>query len=189
MHEPAVSWSRSCVTQYLADNIAKLGPLAPVPATITIHDACHQVRGEKPEASSPRTIARAIPGLTVIEMENSAERALCCGTTAIPAVGKPGVDFRARRLREAAATGAEIMALYCPGCQSVFAPARGSAGVRIESLITLLGRAAGISHEDTLARYLGYRDPQRVLAEAEACLQASELPTEKLAGFIGKYFS
>ena len=188
LHTPKTKWSWQFITQFLVDNLDKLGPLKELNATITIHDACHLVRGEKPEFESPRTLAKAIPGIKVVEMENCAENALCCGGSAMAAVGKPGMDFRTRRLKQAVDTGAQIMALCCPGCQSVFTPERPNLPIQIESLITLLGRSAGICHEDKLFRFLNYRDGKRVLSEAEECVQASELPKEKLMGFITKYF-
>jgi len=188
LHAPKTAWSWQSITQFLADNLDKLGPLTELNATITIHDACHQVRGEKPESESPRKLAKAIPGVRVVEMENCGENALCCGGSAMAAVGKPGVDFRARRIDQAIGTGAQIMALYCPGCQSVFTPERPNLSIRVESLITLLGRSAGIHHEDWLFRFLSYRDGNRVLAETDECIQRSELPQEKLRGFITKYF-
>ena len=104
------------------------------------------------------------------------------------AVGKPGADFRKERLREASGTGAEIMAIYCPGCQSVFASERPNLSIKIESILTLLGQSLGISHEDRLLRYSAYRDGERVLLEAAECIEASELPQEKLNSFLTKYF-
>lgn len=188
LHAPSTAWSWSFVTNFLADHIDGLGPLAECEETITIHDACHLVRGEVPESESPRKLLQAIPGVRIIEMKNSGEKALCCGGSAMAAVGKPGIDFRKQRLQEASATGADTMAIYCPGCQSVFASERPDLPMKVESVLTLLGRSLGIFNEDKLLRYSSYRDPERVLAEAEECIGASELPEDKLKSFLKKYF-
>jgi hypothetical protein len=55
-------------------------------------------------------------------------------------------------------------------------------------VITILGQSTGIVHDDKLWRYLRYHDHKRVLAEAEECMKASELPKEKLAHFCSRYF-
>lgn len=188
LHAPKTDWSWKFVTDFLAGHLDRLGPFDECRAMVAIHDACHLVRGEKPESESPRKLLEAIPGVRIVEMKNSGKAGLCCGGSAMAAVGKPGVDFRNRRLQEAKESGSDIMAVYCPGCQSVFAPERSNLSFRVESILTLLGRSLGIFHEDLLLRYSAYHDAARVLAEAGPCIEASELPQETLTGFLKKYF-
>ena len=187
-YSPKTDWSWHFITNFLMDRLDGLGPFAEIKETVTIHDSCHVVRSEKPDFESPRRLLKNIPGIEIIEMKNSRQKALCCGSTAMAAVGRAGVEFRAYRLKEAEETGAEIMALYCPACQSIFAPEGPNVPFKIESIISLLGKAMGIVHEDRLFRYFSYHDHQRVLSEAETYIKASELPNEKLAGFCSKYF-
>jgi len=188
LHAPETAWSWKFVADFLVEHLDRMGPFSACRATVTIHDACHLVRGEEPESESPRKLLQAIPGVQVVEMRNSKKAALCCGGSAMAALGKPGVDFRKRRLQEAKDSGAQIMALYCPGCQSVFASERSNLSFRVESILTLLGKSLGIFHEDLLLRYGAYHDAQRVLAEAGPCIEASTLPQETLTGFLRKYF-
>ncbi len=89
-------------------------------------------------------IGDAIPGIRMIEMENTHQNALCCGAYAINGAVKPGLDFRDRRLRQAKDTGADILGLYCPGCQTVLAPEGPNLSLRVESILTLLGESLGI---------------------------------------------
>ena len=188
LHRPNTDWSWQFVTRFLADHIEQLGPLNPIQATVTLHDACHLVRGEDPDLSSPREILAAIPGVQVKEMRTSGTAALCCGGSAMAAVGKPGAAFRARRLAQARETGADIMLQYCPGCQSVFAPEQPKLPFAIESLVVLLGRSAGIVHEDRLQYYLNLRDGSRVLQEVDDRIAAADVPADRLRNFIPKYF-
>ena len=51
------------MTDFLAEHIDEFGPIAERKATVTIHDACHLVRGEVPESESPRKLLEAIPGI------------------------------------------------------------------------------------------------------------------------------
>ena len=189
LHSPQTDWSWAFVTDFLADHIESFGSLSEQRVTVTVHDACHFVRGEAPASDSPRQLLRAIPGVQVLEMKNSGDSSFCCGGSAMAAVGQPGADFREQRLQEAFGTGADIMAIYCPGCQSVFSSERTKLPMKVESILTMLGRSLGIFHEDRLLRYFAYRDPERVLLEAEECIEASELPKDKLKKFLMKYFT
>jgi Fe-S oxidoreductase len=188
MHCPDTGWSWRFVTDFLAENLERIGPLDPIPASVTIHDACHLVRGGRPDVASPRTILAAIPGLEIVEMKNTGEAALCCGGSAMAAVGKPGAVFREQRLAQARETGADILAPYCPGCQSVFATERPYLPFQVESVITLLARSAGIEYPDKLMHYLGLGDGDKVLQEAEGFIHTSELSEENLRNFIPKFF-
>ena len=71
------------------------------------------VRSEKPGSESPRKLLNAIPGIQIVEMKHNRERALCCGGSAMAAIGKPGVDFRTQRLQQAAQTDAQIFRRPC----------------------------------------------------------------------------
>lgn len=66
------------ITQYLA----ALGPL-PMPgrleARVTYHDACHLAHGQK-VTQPPRTLLKAIPGVTFVEMPDSDQ---CCGSAGV----------------------------------------------------------------------------------------------------------
>jgi len=188
LHKPDTEWSWHFITEFLIDHLDKLGEFKEIKAKVTIHDACHLVRGEEPDSETPRKILSAIPGIDLIEIENSKETSLCCGGSAIAGVGKPGLEFRNHRLKQVKDSGAEVMCIYCPGCQSVFAPVRRDLPFKIDSIITILGESLGIRHEDKLLRYFRYHDGQRVLSEAKGYIESSGLPEDKLRNFILKYF-
>jgi heterodisulfide reductase subunit D len=143
-HNPDTQWSWSFITDFIIEHLDDLGPLKEIKATVTIHDPCHFVRGEKPGSESPRKILQAIPGLKIIEMENTGENALCCGAYAITGAGRPGFEFRDRRLKQAQDTGADILSLYCPGCQIVLGPEGPNRSLQVESILTLLAESLGI---------------------------------------------
>jgi Cysteine-rich domain. len=86
-----------------------------------------------------------IPGIKIIEMENTRENALCCGAYAITGAGKPGFEFRDRRLKQAEDTGADILGLYCPGCQMILGAEGSNISLPVESFLTLLGKSLGIA--------------------------------------------
>jgi len=143
-HHPDAKWKRSFVTDFIAGHLGELGLLNRIDATVTIHDPCHFVRGVKPGSESPREILNAIPGIKIIEMENTGKTALSCGAYALNGAVKAGLEFRDRRLNQAKATGADILSLYCPGCHMVLGPEGPNKSLRVESILSLLGESLGI---------------------------------------------
>jgi heterodisulfide reductase subunit D len=144
-HHPDTAWSWTFITDFIAGHLDELGPLHKVEATVTVHDPCHFVRGITPGSESPRKILNTIPGIKIIEMENTREDALCCGAYAITGAGNPGFEFRDRRLKQAKKTGADILSLYCPGCQMILGAEGPNISLPVESILTLLGKSLGIA--------------------------------------------
>jgi len=107
-------------TQILAPVVeSKKIPLKGYQAKVTFHDPCYLGR-HNGEYEAPRKILHGIPGLEVIEMDQSRENAFCCGGgggnffTDILGGGEESPNRI--RIRQAYATGAEIVAVACPQC-------------------------------------------------------------------------
>lgn len=97
--------------------LAELGPRKPVRAlnvTVTYQEPCHLANAQRIR-EAPRQLLKAIPGLELREM---AESALCCGSGALYNLTQEesSSGLRARKLRNAAATGAEVIVTANPGC-------------------------------------------------------------------------
>jgi Fe-S oxidoreductase len=93
------------------------------PARVTYHDSCYLGRHNM-EYWSPRNILAALPGVELVEMDRSFQNALCCGGGGgnffTDIIGS-GYDTSARaRVREAAAVGAQVLAVACPQCAVMF---------------------------------------------------------------------
>ncbi len=110
-----------------ADYLTDLSPLR-----VTYHDSCYLGRHNL-EYGSARKMLGAVPGLELVEMERSFENALCCGGgggNVFTGIIGSGLDTAARaRVREAAATGAQVLAVACPQCAVMLADA-----VKVENL-------------------------------------------------------
>jgi Fe-S oxidoreductase len=108
-------------TQLFARYLEQLKPKLkkPLNQTITYHDSCCLGRraGIYEEA---RTILKAIPGVKVVEMVHNRVNAICCGGGG----GGMWLDtffkqknmerLSERRIKEAIATGADVLAVSCP---------------------------------------------------------------------------
>lgn len=99
---------------------------------ITFHDPCLLGRWNK-EYSAPRKVLGAIPGVELLEMEQSRKSALCCGGGAgnyyIDLLGGSDESPARIRARQAHATGAQILATACPNCLTMLEDA-----VKVEGL-------------------------------------------------------
>lgn len=95
---------------------------------VTFHDPCYLGRHNR-IYEEPRDVIRAIPGVTLVEMDHCREDSLCCGGGG----GRMWLDLRGERkmsdirIEEAEATGAEILVTACPLCLIMLEDARKSA--------------------------------------------------------------
>ena len=132
------------VTQVLAPLIRKL-PLKETALKVTYHDSCYLGRWQG-EYEAPRVTLKAIPGLTLAEMTRNRQNALCCGGGGgnfFTDILGHGADQAARaRVREAAETGAEVLAVACPLCLKMLDDAVKAEGLddrlRVRDMATLL---------------------------------------------------
>jgi Fe-S oxidoreductase len=107
-------------SQLAARTIRKIGfKRAEVPTTVTFHDPCYLGRHNK-EYEAARKILGALPGVQLKEMDRAGKDALCCGGgggNVFTDILGAGPHSSARvRAREAAGTGAQVLAVACPGC-------------------------------------------------------------------------
>jgi glycolate oxidase iron-sulfur subunit len=111
----AVRFART--VQDLAEFLAReplRGPLTPVPMTVTYHDPCHVVHGQKIRRQ-PRDLLAQIPGLKLVDLP---EADWCCGSAGIYNLTQPEMAGRLlrRKVRNVATTGAEAVVTANPGC-------------------------------------------------------------------------
>ena len=99
-------------------------------ATVTYHDPCYLGRYNR-IFDEPREIIRSIPGLNLVEMTHHGADSLCCGGGG----GRMWQDLDGEvkmsevRIREAEATGAQILVTACPLCRIMLEDARKVAGL------------------------------------------------------------
>jgi Fe-S oxidoreductase len=122
----------------------------PIEATVTYHDNC--CVGRRCGCfDPPREILRLIPGVKLVEMERHHENARCCGGGGggmwldAHIVAHGGHRLSDERIRQAAETGADTLAVSCPYELSRFEDAAKVAGVddrlKVRDIIELLAEA------------------------------------------------
>jgi glycolate oxidase iron-sulfur subunit len=127
--------------------LAEIGCRAPgagptdAPVTITYHESCHLVHGQK-VTKQPRSLLRLLPDTTLVELP---EATWCCGSAGVYAITQPEqaellLERKTKNIRSTAAT---IVATANPGCQLQIA--RGlkndASDVQVVHPMTLLARA------------------------------------------------
>ena len=108
---------------------------------VVYHDSCHLGRGAG-VFDDPRSILRAIPGVQLVEMERNRRWSWCCGGGG----GVPEADpelaqwSAADRMREAVASGAELVLTSSALCERAFADLK-DAALPFEDLLAFTHRA------------------------------------------------
>ena len=177
----------SCeVAQFLADNVDRIPFKKSIGKVIAVHDACSLARLGSYE--DPRKLLHAIPGITLVEMKHNRADSLCCGgatNTWRPDISEP---LRRAPLEEARATGAQILATTCTGCQKSFAPLEKDYPFEVRSYISLLAESLGVSQEDKFKRYVNCTSVDEVLQDAGASIEANGYTAAEMKQVLPDYF-
>jgi Fe-S oxidoreductase len=87
-------------------------------STVTYHDPCYLGK-HNGVFDEPRSVLQHIPGLTLVEMDRSRQKSLCCeggGGRMFLEGTNPGTRLAQQRIQEALDTGAQVLATACPFC-------------------------------------------------------------------------
>ncbi|HOK27964.1 MAG TPA: heterodisulfide reductase-related iron-sulfur binding cluster, partial [Methanomassiliicoccaceae archaeon] len=106
-------------TQYVLDLIKsrKLKFTKELNLKVTYHDPCHLGR-HGGVFEEPREVLKKIPGVELVEMPRNRMGSRCCGAGGgyKSAFNDLAVNIAAERVKEALATGADILVTTCPFC-------------------------------------------------------------------------
>jgi Fe-S oxidoreductase len=118
-------------------------PEGEVRGTVTYQDSCHLAHAQR-ITRPPRTVLESIPGLDLVEMDNSDR---CCGAAGIYSVTQREFSNRLldSKMERVAATGADIIATANPGCVIQLENGLRRAGVqgRVCHVVDILDEAYG----------------------------------------------
>jgi glycolate oxidase iron-sulfur subunit len=134
----------SALTRDVTELLAEL-PLQPpegrLDVTVTYQDSCHLAHAQRITAA-PRHLLAAIPGLRLVEM---AQPDRCCGSAGVYSLtqGEMSLALLEAKMRDVAATGAEVIATANPGCTAQLEAGlrRGRQRGRVAHVVELLDLA------------------------------------------------
>jgi len=119
---------------------------------VTYHDPCFLGK-QNGIFDEPRALLRAIPGLTLKELDRSRERSLCCegggGRMWVEASSDSGPRLAEIRVKDAIELGAEMLITACPLCVLTLEDAVKTSGheekIRVMDVMELVALALGRS--------------------------------------------
>ena len=120
----------------------KIKPSKELKAVVTYHDPCYLGRWNG-VYEEPRSVIRSIPGLRLVEMPRNRDRSFCCGGGGGHMFFeiKRGERLSVIRTKEAAETGARIVAVACPMCNTMFRAEADNFNLEVRDIAELLGEA------------------------------------------------
>jgi Fe-S oxidoreductase len=129
-------------TELLAQ-LVRAGRLAPAPGDthITYHDSCYLARHNDVRAE-PRELLSVVG--TPVEMKRSGKQTFCCGAGGAHMwMEERGAGINEERVREAAETGADTLAVACPFCAVMLDDGVRASGeqLRVADVSTLLAES------------------------------------------------
>ena len=92
-------------------------PLKEVPTTVTYHDPCDLGRNAG-VYDAPREILKAIPGLTLIEMQDNCAKSVCCGGGGNLEMADPALsgNVAQKKIEEIRQSGVQTVVTSCQQC-------------------------------------------------------------------------
>ncbi len=102
------------ISEFIRENSDRL-PVGEQPQAVTFEDPCRLGRHQG-KYDEPRAALAVVPGLELREMRHNRQRATCCAGSWLTC-NQSSKRIQADILREAAATGSELLVTACPKCQ------------------------------------------------------------------------
>jgi len=104
------------ITELLAEKLGMLELKGNGARRLTFQDPCRLGRHLE-VYEPPREVLAAVPGVELVEMRRSRAGAICCAGGTWSNCDRFAKQIQVGRLREARATGAEVLVTACPKCQ------------------------------------------------------------------------
>ena len=140
------------ISELLADRLGELPLKGNGGRKVTFQDPCRLGR-HLGVYDAPREVIDALPGVERVEMPRSGKRAQCCAGGTWSHCDRFAKSIQVERLKEARATGADVLATACPKCQIHYKCAMkdpnlgGEIGIEMRDVAQLAVEALG--DEDT----------------------------------------
>jgi len=147
--DKAISFSSKVrdISEFLAQ-IPLRQPQGRLEARVTYHDPCHLVRAQN-VSDQPRSLLQQIPGVEFVEMK---EADWCCGSAGTQLISHYHMSLAVldRKIDNVEASGANVLASGCPGCQMQLQLGVTRRGLDVEVVhpVQLLDRAYQLEGND-----------------------------------------
>ena len=135
------------ITELIAELIrdGQLQLSRPIERVVTYHDLC-RLNKRKGIYESPRQILRAIPGLTLKDVDHVTQWSYCSGAGAGLGIEKPEItaEISRRRVARAKDLGVDTLVSACVWSERPLTAAGGEQGIDVRDLMELVAESAGL---------------------------------------------
>ncbi|MBI4338474.1 MAG: (Fe-S)-binding protein [Chloroflexi bacterium] len=127
----------------------RLKPVKTIKMEMTYHDSCYLGRHNR-VFDAPRSIAKAIPGLTLHEMDQRREHGFCCGAGGghMWMEDSGGRRISHMRTEQFLETRGDTLGVSCPFCQQMFQEGIASKGMgetkQVKDLLEVVAESVGV---------------------------------------------
>lgn len=104
------------IMELVGSGALQLDDLSKANFSFSYHDSCRLGR-HSGIYDSPRDLAKAFTGAKFLEMENTRDKAICCGVSAWANCNTNAKRMQVERVMEAKKVGADRLLMFCPKCQ------------------------------------------------------------------------
>ena len=163
------------VVPYIASRIDALRPH--FVRRLDTRVALHEHPGVGGVTEGVLKILRAIPGLTVVDLEQPRVGYMCNSLAPVPAYKRA---LHARELDAAAAAGVDALVGIYHACHRELCAHETTSPFRIVNFLELVGEAMGIDRPDLFKQWKMMQDVDRVLAETAAQITAAGLDVDSV---------
>jgi Fe-S oxidoreductase len=108
------------LSEFMAGQLEQLKPKDGARRKVTFQDPCRLGR-HLGVYDPPRKLLAALPGIELVEMRHNQKSAICCAGGTWTNCDRFAKQIQVERLREARATGAQVLVTACPKCRIHFA--------------------------------------------------------------------
>jgi Fe-S oxidoreductase len=170
------------ITEFLARRLDDLRRLfvRPIPKRVALHSHA----GLPGAGDYARKLLAAIPGLTLIEVEQHEDRGYICSSLAhLPGAKDHVLDTFAASAR---AAGVEVVADIYHACHRDLLGSEQSHGFEVRNFMSLIAEAMGVEHEDQFRRFRLMRDVEELLARTADRLASAGLHPDEVRDTLAR---
>ncbi len=171
------------ISKYFADHLSRFEQrwLKKIEKRVAIHEHT----GLEGAASNIRRVVAAIPGITVVEVEQLADFGYMCSRLE----RVPGAKKAAHKkiLEGAAAAGVDILVTPYHSCQRELGVEEVNYPFKVKNFVTLLGEALGLKeYEDQYKEFRKLGDCEAIIEKARPYIEANRLNYETVRKVVNR---
>ena len=177
----------SYYTQFLYENLEKIGNMTPLDKSVALHESCTTRRTNI--SDSVIKIVQAIPGLTIVKNDDLTGQALCCGGVANTTYPQMGQKLGQNLADNIVKVKADYISTTCPFCRLTSYPYSRQHAFHVKDIATLLNISlGGIEYEDKLEKHWKCETIDEIIESSRENFEANGYTENEMRGVLPLLF-